>query len=761
MMHRTLIILSLIAFSSCSVKRYLPDGERLYRGATINVNKHPETSTSKRQLKRELRVAATPRPNKFLFGQPWKVWWWYVIGEPRKEKGLKAFLRNRLGEPPVLSSRVNPEAVTENMEALMENLGYFHTTAEGDTVNKNYFTRAIYDVNVQPQYHFSEITWVTDSSAIMQLLEQEQKRGLLKVGDPYRLSNITAERDRLDLFLKTRGYYFFNPDYLMAYADSTVGDRKVKLFLNLKKSRPEEAVHPYSISKITVFPNYTLASDALDTTHRVTEIYDSLHIRDTTKKFRSKLFAHTITYRPGMLYSSRDQNSTLNRFINLGAFKFVKNKFEPEADTVGGRKMEVFYYLTPEKKKSIQAAIDAFSKENNYLGTQVSVNWRNRNAMRGAEQLNIRSYGGIETSFADSLKRNNNFRLGAEATLRIPRYAIPFLNIRENNFYPPNTTILLGYELMRKQLFYSKHLFRAQYEFTWKRNFRNQYTFAPISLSYLNASHVTDTFVKQALVTPSLFLNVYDEAILGTFFSYTYNDTRPNLRNRWYLNGSVDLSGNIAGLITGAKSFREKKIFGTPFAQYVKTDLNIHFTRAFKSGWSLANRIQIGVGMPYNNSALLPFAKQYIIGGSSSLRGFTVRSIGPGTYKPTFEDQRFFQIIGGDYKILGNTELRIPFNKSMSGALFLDAGNIWTKDTLLFGTQGQFSKDWFKELAVNTGFGLRFDFTVLLLRVDLGIPLRKPYLPENDRWVIDEINFLDREWRRENLVLNIALGYPF
>lgn len=759
----------MVLAASCSVKRHLPTGERLYRGSSIIVQKNPETKTSNKVLKAELKLAVKPRPNKFILGQPWKVWWWYKLGGPdsaRKEKGLKAFLRNKLGEQPVLSSRINTTSTSENMVGLMENLGYFHTTAQGDTSNTgSYFTKAHYTVQVQPQYFIKDITWVSDSSEILKILQGEQQTSntLLKPGKPYTLSDITAERDRLDLFIKTKGYYFFNPDYIMAYADSTIGGRKVSMLLNIKKVTPNIAKHPSTINSITIFPNYSLVSKELDTSRYGLEMHDSLYIRDTTKKFKPSLFVETITYRPGSLYSSTSQNTTLNRLINLGAFKFVKNRFEPLEDTSLGRRMDVYYYLTPAKKKSIQGSIDGFAKDNNYLGAQLSVNMRNRNTFGKAELLTIRAFGGFEVSFADSLHKNNNIRLGGEVSLRIPRYLIPFLKVKDRLFYPPNTSFLAGYELLRKQLFYTKNLFRVQYELTRRKNSVTQTTFAPISISYLNATNVTDTFYKQAKVSPSLLLNIYDEAILGTFYSYTYNKTVPTLRNKWYLNGSIDLSGNIAGLITGAKHFREKKIFGTPFAQYVKLDFDIHYTRRLPgpAQWDWANRLQIGIGMPYNNSVLLPFAKQYIIGGSSSIRGFNVRSVGPGSYKPTAEDQRFFQIIGGDYKILANTELRIPLSLKINGAVFLDVGNIWTKDTLLFGTQGQFSKDWYKELAVASGIGLRFDATVILIRVDLGIPLRKPYLPEGQRWVFDKIDFGSRAWRRENLVLNIALGYPF
>ncbi len=763
-MNRNLCIILILfagAFCSCSVSKYLPPGERLYRGHSVKIEKHPELKKKSRTIKKEIAVAIQPRPNKYFLGQPWKVWWWYKIGTPKKEKGLKAFLRKRLGEPPVFSSRVNAPNTAQNIVGRLDNLGYFHSTAQGDTVNSKTYMRARYTVQVQPQYLLNDITWVSDSTPLMKQLQriQQQPRGLLKKGKPYNLDEIAAERDRIDLSLKNRGYYYFNPGYLMAYADTTAGARTVNLFLNIKETTPEFAKHPYRINRINVFPNYSLASETLDTSKFGFIQYDTLHIRDTQKVFKPQLFAHTITYRPGRVYSARSQNATLNRFIGLGSFKFVKNRFEI-ADSVN-HKMNVHYYLTPAKKRSIQATVDGFSKENNYIGAGLSATWKDRNAFRGAEQLSVKGFVSAEISYADSLRRNNNFRIGGEVSLRMPRYAIPFFDIKENHIFPPNTSIVLGYELLRKQLFYTKNLMHARYDFTWKPNRNTSFTFAPFSVSYLRASNVSDSFYKQAAISPSLLLNINSEAILGTYFSYTYSPSRARDRNKWIFSASLDVAGNVAGLVTGAKEFREKTIFGTPFAQFVKTDFDFHFTRNLSPNLDWANRLQVGLGFPYNNSALLPFTKQYIIGGSSSIRGFTVRSVGPGSYRPTLEDQQFFQIIGGDYKLLANSELRFPISGRLKGAVFADIGNIWTKDTIQFGKPAQLSKNWWKELAVASGFGIRFDATVILIRVDLGIPLRKPYLPDGERWVIKEINFASGAWRRENLVLNIALGYPF
>lgn len=760
-MKKLCYIAMVVLFSSCSVQKFLPEGERLYKGAEVKVTKDTAVKQSSKELKALIKSAVSPRPNKYFLGQPWKVWWWYKIGEPKREKGFKAFLRNKLGEPPVLSSRVKVESTAENIQSLMENNGYFKTTVQGDTNNFSYYTKAVYTAQVKPQYTINKIEWVTDSSDIMRAILRTRGRSLLRPGQPYSLADIKAERERLDLRLKTRGYYYFNPDYLMAYADSTIGAKKVNLYLNIKKDVPKDAKKAFKIGRIVVYPNYSLNSETLDTSFAGATFYDSIYIKDEQKKYKPSLFSRSITYGPGSLYNSRSQNASLNRFISLGAFKFVKNRFEKDAVSGDSNLLNVYYYLTPAPKKSLQGQIDGFTKDNNFTGSQLSLNFLNRNAFKGAEQLSVKVYGGFETALRDSLKGNNNFRLGGNASIRLPRYAIPFFRIKENNFYQPNTSISIGYEWFRKNLLYSRNAFTANYEFTWKTNVRTLYRLVPISLAYVRATNVTDSFYRQLIDNPSLLLNIYNEITLGTTFNYTITP-RARARNKWLYQFGIDLSGNVAGLIKGAKRFRESTIFGAPFAQFVKFDLGANYTRTLnRKGVDWANRLELGIGIPYNNSKLLPFAKQYTIGGASSIRGFSTRSLGPGTYKPTAEDQRFFQLIGGDFRLLANTELRVPFSKMFSGALFVDAGNIWTKDTILFGPQSKLTKNWFKEIAVAGGAGLRVDLTFLLLRFDLGIPFRKPYLPDGERWVFNQVNFGSGAWRRENLVFNIAIGLPF
>ena len=230
-----------------------------------------------------------------------------------------------------------------------------------------------------------------------------------------------------------------------------------------------------------------------------------------------------------------------------------------------------------------------------------------------------------------------------------------------------------------------------------------------------------------------------------------------------YFNGLADLSGNVAGLfIPKDPATNLKKLFGAPVSQYVKaqTDVRYFLTMNKKTRW--ANRLIVGLGYPYGNSQQLPYIKQFFIGGNNSIRAFRSRSVGPGSYKdPNAAKLTFFPDESGDIKLEMNTELRYKFNKILEGAFFIDAGNIWlyNKDTLRPGAE--FSSQFLKQLAVGTGVGLRINLTILLLRLDLGVPLRDPSLPAGERLLFNQIDFASKDWRRKNLVFNLAIGYPF
>jgi len=236
-------------------------------------------------------------------------------------------------------------------------------------------------------------------------------------------------------------------------------------------------------------------------------------------------------------------------------------------------------------------------------------------------------------------------------------------------------------------------------------------------------------------------------------------------RNTFYYKGMLDLAGNLTGLISGAnvRDGNQKNIFGVPFSQYVKVENDVRFYHKFTEKTSLATRFIAGVAVPYGNSNFIPFSRQFFVGGSNSIRAFRARTLGPGSYDPRTEtNTRALFDQAGDVKLELNAEYRANLYKFLNVAAFIDAGNIWLlEDPQSERPGGKFSKNFLSETAVGAGLGLRLDFSILILRLDLAMPLRVPYYEKGDRWTFDKINFGSGAWRRDNLILNIAIGYPF
>jgi outer membrane protein insertion porin family len=391
---------------------------------------------------------------------------------------------------------------------------------------------------------------------------------------------------------------------------------------------------------------------------------------------------------------------------------------------------------------------------------QLNLNWKNRNLLKGAEQLNIKGYGAFELSINDSLSKNNNWRVGGEISLSIPRFVTPF-KIRESSYYPPFTKFTVGYEWLRRQLLYTKNFFRFQYDLNWKEGTNKEHTLSPISITYNNATEFSDEYIKQISKFPVLRYANLPEIIAGSFYNFMYNSKNPRAKNIFYLNGSLDVAGNIAGLVNKPDSAFDKTFLSAYFAQYAKLDVDFRYTRRISNNFYWANRINIGWGLPYGNSAYLPFSRQFIIGGSNSLRGFRPRQVGPGRAITTPEQQVAYPQVGGDYKLELQSEIRFPILGKLKGAFFGEAGNIWTKNSMLYGDDGKFNSKFMQDLAVDGGFGIRLDISVLILRLDVGIPLRKPWLPKGTEWVVNQIDFGSSSWRSDNLVFNIGIGYPF
>ena len=296
---------------------------------------------------------------------------------------------------------------------------------------------------------------------------------------------------------------------------------------------------------------------------------------------------------------------------------------------------------------------------------------------------------------------------------------------------------------------------------SWKESLQKEHSLTPLSISYNNVTELSPEYKAEIIKFPVLSFAILPELITSTRYNFTYNSSSASSNNILFFNGNLDIAGNVLGLINKPQTAFSEKIGGAYFAQYGKIDVEARYSRKLATDVYLSNRFNIGIGLPYGNSSYLPFARQFVIGGSNSLRGFVPRQLGPGRVLTTAVQQVAYPQIGGDYKLEVQTELRFPILGNLKGAIFADAGNIWAKNSLIFGADAKLTKQFMQDIAVDGGLGIRYDIEILLIRLDVGMPFRKPWLARGSEWVFNQIAFGNSSWRKDNIVLNIGIGYPF
>ena len=752
-----IFIIATLLLSACSNTKHLPAGDSLFIGSKVHINDNEVTNKQRKVIRGDLNGAVRPRHNTEVLGVRLKLWVYTRAGEPRKKKGLRTWLRTKVGEPPVLTSTFDLEKNKLIIANVLQNRGFFFPTVTGHTeTTKKRKTTAIFDVVTGPQYIINKTVFPTDSALVSTDIAAMQDKTLLKPGQPYNLDLIKAERERIDRGLKEKGYYFFTPDYLLIKADTTAGDHKVNLYVTVKEDGvPYQAFNIYDIGKVYIYPNFKLRGKEEDTSKANAELYKGYYVVDPKKTFKPYVFSQAMQFSPGEEYNRKDQNTSLNRLVSLNVFKFVKNRFDPLNDST----LDVYYYLTPFPRKSLGFQLGGLTQNDSRYGSNASISWKNRNAFHGAEELLFKINGGFETQYAGETKRPNIYHTGAEVDLSIPRFLVPFVSIKGSSYYIPRTIIKGIYSFESQSDLLRINSYKFSYGYNWKEDVRQDHQLYPINFTYVH----TDTLGRENL---NLYYGnlIFNGIIIGPTYEYTYNSQAgSSRRNNLYFNGLIDLSGNILGLAEKADyKDNPQTLFGSTYAQYLKLQVDVRHYFNFFPGFVFANRLLIGFGYPYGNSAALPNVKQFFSGGNSSLRGFRSRLVGPGTFneKYLYGTNNYIETLG-DMKVEGNSELRVKIYNFLNTAFFVDAGNIWLlRDNPAF-PGGKFTSESYKELAADMGIGLRLDFKILLLRLDLGMPIRKPWLPDGERWVFNKINFGDGQWRGDNLIFNLAIGYPF
>lgn len=759
------IIAASCVMFSCSPTKNLKPGEVLYTGATVNINPGEKNISGAKGFKETLKSSTRPIPNKKILGIRYKLFFYNLAGEPKSDKGFRYWLRNKMGEPPVLMSDVNTASNVNILSSYMISKGFLQATADGETVVKGKTGKAIYNVYTGERYTINNIEFpsVDTSYNITRIINDNKKSTILKQGDYYDLDNFKTERSRIDNTLKEEGYYYFSPDYLIVKVDSTIGNHKADLFLNIKPTTPLAALKPYYINDINIYPNYSLQRDS--SIRETTSVrYKDFNIYDPRNKYKPKLFESLIFFNSGEKYNRRDHSLTLNRLVNIGTFKFVKADFKP-IDTATSNNMDVDFLLTSLRKYALTASVTGTSKSNNFVGSEIKINWINRNVFKGAELLRVGLSGGFEKQISGTPPLANSYSLGADASLIIPRFMLPIFNLKTYNAYVPKTHFTAGAQLLNRARYYTLVAGNGEFGYIWKGSELNEHVLNPVSITYVRTANTTDSFNRMLEAVPTLRRNFENQFIVGTNYTFTYsNQYQDYRRNNFLFIGRLESAGNLINLFIPKDTDGKKRLWGAITNQYFRFEGDFRNYYKVKPGNALtwASRLNIGIGLPHGNSDILPYVRQFFAGGTNDVRAFRARSLGPGSYNVNKDKIQLYADQGGDIKLLLSTELRARLYKIIHGAVFIDAGNIWLakEDTARPGSMFKIGNV-LKQTAIGGGVGLRVDAKIFVVRFDLAAPLRKPYQENGKYGTLADWNFGNKEWRQQNLILNIAIGYPF
>ncbi|UOQ66381.1 translocation and assembly module lipoprotein TamL [Hymenobacter volaticus] len=771
----------LLTAASCSGTKYIPEGSKLYTGSTVKL-KSDSPISNESLLTTELEGVIAPKPNTSFLGQRPKLYFWH-LGEG-KTKGIGKWIADKYGEKPVLLSEVDTQRVKGLMVNRLNNNGYFKPAVNAKVEVKDQTASVDYTARVGKPYLIKEIQFPNRDTLVDRAIQATKAGSLLKVGDPYNLQTLVNERVRIDGILKNQGYYYFSPDNILFQVDSTL-DNQVNIYVTVKNNIQDRAVRPYVLNRVTLNTDYSLSDTA--SAGRTPIPYRGYRYFPDEKVFKAKAITNATFLYPDSLYRRRRSDQTLSRLMSLGTFKYVDIRFRPARnvpDSAGYGHLNAFVRMTQVPKKSLRAELQ-MNTSNIFTGPSLVLQFRNRSALRGAEQLLVNASASAETG-QGALSGVTSTQYGLDAQLLVPRLITPPFDIRlRNSDFQPRTFFEAGYKYVLRTKYFQEDIFNLGYGYSWKTKVTNEQRLQPIDLQYLRLSKQEQVFTDLLNERPFLANSFRQQFILGSSYQYTYNQqSLEQRRNQFYFSGGLDLSGNLAYLLQSLSGSSKTEngsyaLFGQEYSQYTKVDLELRnyyrMSANPTSGNKIATRLLIGVGMPYLNSNVLPYLKQYGIGGPNSVRAFNARGIGPGTYRPS-ETQRkansgFYDQVG-DIRLEANVEYRQDLFPYVKGALFVDAGNIWLVNADASratydsngnpdGQNGQFQfKTFLQQMAVGAGAGIRIDVQFFVIRLDAAYPLIYPYdnvdieTPTGDPITANKTG-------PKAIKLNIAIGYPF
>ncbi|MFT7588272.1 MAG: outer membrane protein insertion porin family, partial [Limisphaerales bacterium] len=746
-----LLFVLIFSFSSCNTSKYLANGEALYKDSKVEwaEDEAPDkTQESPKGNKIEFDSDYTlnqlgkldkQKPNKKFLGIiPFRLWVYNQLSV-RKEGFLKSWLDNgrgsdrlkntaggvlypegrpslrswflqNIGQAPVLYDTSAVLVAADKMQAYITNLGYFHPEVLVEhKITKNGGI-AKYKIDLGERHFIRKISWSSTDSLIQFLAARNYPVHYLNEGDAYTLSAFKAERIRIRDILQDHGYFGFDRNYVEFELDSTIEKNQIDIHVVIRNPGEGDLHQRYSIGNVLCYPefqsNFINPDAAYDTV-----VHENVYIISRTGRFKPNILSNAIFIEPNKLYNQSNHALSIRKLNELGAFKFVSIQYQARTDSVNI--LDAIVRLQPMRKQVWSVELNANTNFGTQIGSDLDFSYRNRNLFRNADLFTFNLSSGLETQIGEGETFIRNLDLTGQANLTIPKFVVPFKlpGIKALN---PTTLFEARYTYTRRIEYYTLNSTVLSLGYQWRRNSKIQHLLRPIDISLVQPS-VTDLF--QSILDENFLLtqSFQRQLLPGTSYSFLFSDNSVNKsRSGIYFRGTGELAGNIINATYDAfetSAHGANGVAGIPIAQFTRFfgDFRYFYRRTDEE--VLVFRLAGGVGLSYGNSAAMPFVKQFYAGGPSSIRAWRVRRLGPGSFSgaDTSEVGVFIDQTG-DIHLESNVEYRFPIYKLVKGAIFLDAGNIWLRNEDENRPGAKFESDFYTDIAIGTGLGLRLDF---------------------------------------------------
>lgn len=760
------LVFFMLLTNGCSPTRHVPEGDYLLRNNKVILEEETEHEMSKRALTPLVRQ----RPNKKIVGLRFHLWLYNLSGD--EERKINQWLRD-MGEKPVVYDPLMVERARQSMSNYLINRGYRNAYVQDSVITGNQRATVEYHVYPGTPYYINRLVYNIEDSSIASILLPDTVHSLLQSGMLFDMEVMEEERKRLVSLLKNQGYFLFNRDHVYYEADTTEASHQANLTLGIRLFQQEEdgdllsRNHPvFKVDQIFAISGYE-PNRFLVERQAFFRDFDTLYKHGLHHVYKNQMSVKPRTIRKALkieeesLYSQYITDKSYRNLVNLKAFrlvniKYIQPRLDPQNDT---GYLDCHVLLNTAIPQSYSLDIEGTNYQGN-LGFASNFIYNHKNLFRGAESFGIKLRGAVEAlQETEETGIDNTIELGGDVSLSTPKLILPLRMERFVTKYDPRTSFVLGYNYQQRPD-YTRTISNARIGYDWQRDKVVHFFLNPMEfdLVRLPESYQTDRF-REEIQGTYLSNSFNDHLIVSSRFFFTVNrPARSQENNRIYLRYSLETGGNFLNLWHDVSQTQimdnSYRIFGVEYTQYMKSDVDFRKYFSLNNTDQLAARLFLGVAVPYGNSEALPFEKKYFAGGANSLRAWQVRTLGPGSSRS--DTLTRFPNSFGDMRIEANLEYRFQLFWLLEGALFADVGNIWSL-TETDDQEAQFRfEDFYKELALSVGAGIRFDFSFFVLRFDYALKTRDPVLPEGQRSV-----WQSKGLRAEDGNLIFSIGYPF